>query len=66
MQASTLDWTMVTCPDIVPGERTRTYRTRADMLPEKGASISVEDVADCLLREMTERRFVRKRAGLAY
>ncbi len=66
MQESGLEWTMLACPDIVPGQRTGKYRTLENFLPEKATKISVEDVADCLLRELMERRFVRKRVGVGY
>jgi putative NADH-flavin reductase len=66
MKESGLDWTMLACPDIVPGERTGKYRTLENLLPEKAKKISVEDVADCLLRELMERRHIRKRVGVAY
>lgn len=61
-----LAWTMVCTGDIVPGERTGRYRVLADQLPEGGRRISVEDLADFLLRELVERRFVRQRVGLGY
>ncbi|MEX2181523.1 MAG: SDR family oxidoreductase [Gemmatimonadaceae bacterium] len=66
MRASDLEWTMVATGDIVPGERTGVYRTLEDRLPEKGRKISVEDVADFLLRELTERKHLRKRVGAGY
>lgn len=66
MRDSRLKWTMVAAPDIVAGKRTRTYRTIEDFLPEKTASISVEDVADFLLRELTECQHLQKRVGIGY
>lgn len=66
MRDSDRDWTMVCAPDIVPGERTGTYRTRDEQLPEKANQISVEDVADLMLKEMTARRHLRRRVGIGY
>lgn len=66
MRDSDLEWTMVATGDIVPGERTRTYRTLEDRLPEGANRISVEDVADFLLTELTARRHLRKRVGAGY
>lgn len=66
MRDSGLEWTMLAAPDIVPGKRTGVYRTLVDRLPEKTKNISVEDVADFLLREMTAREHLRKRAGVGY
>ena len=66
MRDSDRDWTMVCAPDIVPGERTGVYRTRAKRLPEQATRISVEDVADFMLKEMTAREHVRRRVGLGY
>ncbi len=66
MRDSGLDWTMIATGDIVPGERTGVYRTLDDFLPEKGNRISVEDVADFLIRELTERKHVQKRVGAGY
>ena len=66
MQESGLDWTMLACPDIVPGQRTGKYRTLENFLPEKATKISVEDVADLLLRELSERKHLRKRLGVGY
>ncbi len=66
MRDSGLDWTMVATGDIVPGERTGVYRTLEDFLPEGGRKISVEDVADFLLRALRERKHLQKRVGAGY
>jgi putative NADH-flavin reductase len=60
-----LAWTLACTGDIVPGERTRRYRVLPDQMPEGGRRISVEDLADFLLRELVEGRFPRRRVGLA-
>lgn len=66
MRDSDVDWTMVATGDIVPGERTGVYRTLEDLLPDGGRKISVEDVADFLLRELSEGKHLRKRVGAGY
>ncbi len=66
MRDSGLDWTMIATGDIVPGERTGVYRTLEDLLPEGGRRISVEDVADFLLRSLRDGTHLRKRVGAGY
>jgi putative NADH-flavin reductase len=66
MQESGLDWTMVATGDIIPGARTGVYRTLEDFLPEGARKISVEDVADFLLRALRENLHLQKRVGAGY
>lgn len=66
MHDSELDWTMIATGDIVPGERTGVYRTREDFLPEGARRISVEDVADFLLRSLTAGTHKQRRVGAGY
>jgi putative NADH-flavin reductase len=61
-----LAWTMVCTGDIVPGERTGCYRVLAEMMPEGGRRISIEDLADFILAELGPGAFVGRRVGLAY
>lgn len=61
-----VDYTMVATGDIVPGARTGVYRTVEDFMPEGGRRISVEDVADFLLRALTQGLHLRKRVGAGY
>ena len=60
-----LAWTMVCTGDIVPGARTGHYRHLPDVMPEGGRRITVEDLADFLLAELTAGQYVRRRVGLA-
>lgn len=60
-----LAWTAVCTGDILPGERTGIYRVAADVMPDGGRRISVENLADFLLREWRDARFVMRRVGLA-
>ncbi len=66
MRDSGLDWTMVATGDIVPGERTGTYRTLEDYLPEGARRISVEDVADFLIKSLRDGTHLQKRVGAGY
>lgn len=66
MRDSSLDWTMIATGDIVPGERTGVYRTLEDQLPEGGRKISVEDVADFLLKSLRDGLHLKKRVGAGY
>lgn len=66
MRDSGLDWTMVATGDIVPGERTGVYRTLEDFLPEGARKISVEDVADFLIRSLRDGTHKQKRVGAGY
>jgi uncharacterized protein len=66
LRSSPLDWTLVCCPDLLDGELTRRYRVAADVLPEGGATISVEDTAAFMLQQITLTPFVRRRVGIGY
>lgn len=66
LKGSGLDWTLVCCPDIVDGELTRGYRIAADLMPEGGKTISVEDVAGFMLQQMSLAPYIRRRVGIAY
>jgi uncharacterized protein len=65
LAASQASWTILCPPDIVPGERTGVYRVVREMMPDGGRRISVENVADCLLRELTSSEHSRLRLGVA-
>lgn len=66
MRDAGLDWTMVATGDIVPGERTGRYRTLEEFLPDGARKISVEDVADFLLRALRDGSHIQKRVGAGY
>ena len=66
LKESGLDWTLVCPPDIVAGERTSRFRELADRMPEGAKSISVEDVAGFLVRELGSPTYVGRRVGMAY
>lgn len=61
-----LAWTLACTGDIVPGERTGTYRVLPELMPDGARRISVEDLADFLLGTLVSGTFVRRRVGLGY
>jgi putative NADH-flavin reductase len=65
LKSSQLHWTLVCCPDLVEGELTGSYRVSPDTLPKGGRSISVEDTADFMLRQIGMPTYVGKRVGIA-
>lgn len=66
LRESALSWTLVCPTDMPSGARTGRYRAAVDRLPEGGAEISAEDVADFMVREAREGRYRNVRVGLAY
>lgn len=66
MSDSGLDWTMIATGDIVPGTRTGVYRSIEDFLPLGARKISVEDVADFLLKALRDGMHKQKRVGAGY
>lgn len=66
LQNSTLNWTMVAAPEMPEGERTGKYRTEIDYLPENGNRISVEDVADFIVKNISNSDYYQKLVGIAY
>lgn len=65
LRDTALTWTLACTGDILPGTRTGAYRVLADQMPEGGRRISIEDLADFLLRELVETRFPQRRVGVA-
>jgi putative NADH-flavin reductase len=66
LQSSHLDWSMLCCPEMPLGERTEKYRMEIDYLPEKGNRISVQDVADAMLKITENEIYFQKRIGISY
>jgi len=61
IRSSQLEWTIVRAPGLTKGLHTGTYRsgddiTAASMLP----TMSRADVADFMIRQLTEQQFIRK------
>ena len=64
--SSGLKWTLV-CPKYMPdGVLTKIYRTKADMLPDDGDSISVEDVGYAMVDIAINKQFIQNRVGIGY
>lgn len=64
--ASSLDWTFICPPTILNEEGNRQYITLADYQPEPNRfEIAAGDLADCMLTEITQRKFVHHRAGIS-
>jgi putative NADH-flavin reductase len=65
LRDSGLDWTTVATPDIPDGPATGTARILADRMPPGGKALTTGEVAAFLLDELTARRFVQRRVGMA-
>lgn len=66
LKASLLDWTFVCPPNILNEEGMRQYITHADYQPEPNHyEIAAGDLADCMLNEITLRKFVHQRVGIS-
>lgn len=66
LRDSRLEWTLACCPTLTDGERTGRYLEAVDVLPGAGESISVQDTADFLVRELSGTRYLMRRVGLSY
>lgn len=66
LQASSLEWTFVCPPDIVDEDGNGQYITNADYLPEPDRGvIAAGDLAAFMLKEITNRKYVRHRVGIS-
>jgi putative NADH-flavin reductase len=63
---SSLDWTAVRPMALTDGPLQGAYRISLDALPSGGSRISRLDVADFMLKELDERRYVGQVPALAY
>jgi putative NADH-flavin reductase len=66
IQQSTLDWTIVRPARLINGPRTGNYRMKSSLEFSLRSSISRADVADCMLRQLTDRTFRQKCLELSY
>lgn len=66
LQNTNLNWTMVCAPEMPEEKRTGIYRVENNFLPEGGRRISVEDVADFILKNLETKNTFQKRIGIAY
>jgi len=60
IQQSTLDWTIVRSARLTNGPRTGNYRMNSSLKFSLQSSISRADVADCMLRQLTDSTFRHK------
>ena len=59
IQASDLEWTIVRFPRLMDGEHTRKYQV-GFVSKESGTQLSRADGADFVLKELTEKKWLRK------
>jgi putative NADH-flavin reductase len=66
LRASDLDWT-IACPAFMhTRERTGKYLVAKDYYPKQALNeVSVEDVADFMVKEMVENQYLKSRVGIA-
>lgn len=66
LKASSLDWTFVCSPDILNEAASCNYVTNADYLPIPNLyKIAAGDLADFMLKELTQNKFVKHRVGIS-
>jgi NAD(P)H-binding len=65
IQASNLDWTIVRFPRVMDGAHTGKYRV-AYIGKDSGTQISRTDGADFVLKELTEKKWLRKAPVVSY
>jgi putative NADH-flavin reductase len=66
IQQSTLDWTIVRPARLTNGQRTGSYRMNSTLEFSGHSSISRADVADCMLKQLTDQTFRQKCIELSY
>lgn len=64
LRETDLDWTFICCPDIIDGPRTGRYNLKKDYPPEGLFQIYTGDIADFILKEMEENKFLGTRVGI--
>ena len=60
LESSSTDYTIVRPPRLVNGPGTERYRVQEDGLPPHGLTINRADVADFMLRQLTDKSWIRK------
>lgn len=61
-----LDWTFVCCPYILDGEKTGTYQVLKDYMPKGKGEIFTGDIADFIVKEIEQNKFLKTRVGISY
>ncbi|WP_433218635.1 NAD(P)-dependent oxidoreductase [Dactylosporangium sp. CS-047395] len=65
LRDSELDWTLIAPPRLTDGEH-RPYRTVLDVNVRGGRSLARADVADAMLRALSEPSWIHRRVNVAY
>ncbi|MER5392912.1 SDR family oxidoreductase [Saccharopolyspora sp. NPDC002686] len=65
VRASSADWTIIRPPMLTEGPRTGRYRTAVDRTVRGGNKISRADLADCILRNLSEKTAIHTAIALA-
>ena len=65
IEQSPLDWTIVRPARLTNGPRRGRYQMRSSLEFSLRSSISRADVADCMLKQLTDRTFRQKRLELS-
>ena len=65
LRDSGLDWTFLCCPYIPDGERTGNYQVRKDYMPLGKQQITTGDIADFILNEIEQGKFIQSRVGIS-
>ena len=66
LSTSDLDWTMVMPPMLTNSPAGGSYRVDTAALPPRGARISRADLADFMVRQLTDSRYLRKGVYIAW
>jgi putative NADH-flavin reductase len=66
IRQSTLDWTIVRPSRLTNGPRTGSYRMKSSLEFTSQSSISRADVADSMLRQLTDSTFRQKCLEMSY
>jgi len=66
IEQSTLDWTIVRPARLTNGPHTGSYRMKSILEFSRQSSISRADVADCMLKQLTDQTFRHKCIELSY
>jgi putative NADH-flavin reductase len=66
LRRSSVDWTLVCTTTQVQGAQPGRLRARADVLPDGGAEISIEDIAGFMLGQLNDTTFLNRRVGLTW
>jgi putative NADH-flavin reductase len=66
LRGSGAAWTLVCTTTQVQGARPERVRAQADVLPDGGAEISVEDTASFLLGQLRDDTYLKRRVGLTW